>query len=1502
MKIGKEFGVFKRFENLDVELFFEFSKNNMRESISKQKKNYEDFAKMFTCFDDVIDAAVGIEVHNRNAEGYKYDPTLKDTYVLVSAFEDGDYVIPVKLEIKEFTDKENSLYVAIALERIKKDEVVKQGNTDTGVTQGSRSSVIRLADLFSKVNPADESFLKYVPEQFLTVEDTEQNQQRVKSLSDREVLEMAAGNVNIADLTDGERDALSIFQKRLIKLQELEEQRAEQGRLYKEQQFGAKVNREEAAKTLNRMHLLDDQIRAANDDIFTIEEKAVLRAVLKKARAVVELEERQHGQELLKRWRDRRNNAAAIKKYRERLKGDVEDLTNWVLHPNNKDVVRHIPDALKESVIPFLASINFMSKQSLKGGNPTVADKEFMKRLNFLKSVLNPDRNIDGMYADYTDLPPNFMDRLQTFIDSAQALVENNNGDFIINQMTSEELKELSQVVRTLKKYIQQFNRFHVNAMFQHVYEAGDNTINSLAEMQSAGPHTGAVTNFVLWQQMRPAFAFERFGDGGKAIYDGLRRGQATLAFNTKKIQTFAEKAYTAAEVKAWENEIKEIKLGGDVVRMPVSTIMSLYELSKREQALGHILGGGVRVATYTRGGKKISDTGHTITPDDLSTIISHLTPRQKEVADNLQKFMQEQGGKWGNYVSLKRFGEELFGEEHYFPINSDGRHLSANAEEHPSAASLYALLNMGFTKALQEGANNRIVLYSIFDVFANHMASMAQYNAFALPVVDAIKWFNYQQRDFESKELITSVRDQMDRVYGVPEETRPGSGRQGYAQSFVINIIKAFNGTEAQGTPTDATGLTSLRWYNMAQVAYNLRVVVQQPLAITRAALLVDYASILKGMKLSPAAIQKNIDEMQKYSGIAAWKSLGFYDVNISRGLTALIKHDETVMDKISDVGMWGAEKADLLTWAGIWSAAKEEVIRKQHLTPKDEGFYEAVTTLFEDIIYKTQVVDSVLTKNEFMRDKGFFARAVGSFMSEPTTTASMLVDAYDKYHADIRRGRSRQEAWKRNRKYIVRVTYVYALGAVLLAAVQAVADAFRDDDDYQTFLEKWLEAFGKNLVDELMPLNKLPIVSDFYEVAKEIIATWTGLDIYGNAPQSVFMQWYDSLIKGMEILHDKISGADTNYTWYGGAYKLLQAISGMVGLPLAAATREAVTAWNNIVGGMAPGLKVKTYEPSEQAQIKYAYQDGYLTAEEATDHLLQQGLADAEDEAYWMIQGWESGNGYSKYDAIFDAVRNGADINAAMAELTAHGLTEKEVLSEVKSQIGEWYKGGDISKQQAVNMLTRYFDMDSDEITGLVNRWTSVVVTTIAFEDIKDEYLMRNITAQRAIDMYVLYGGYSRDEATETVTRWRAERETGIAYDDIEDAFMERKISEAEVKEMYITYGGYTEEEASEKATVLAFVRKHPETDGISYAAVENYTTYCEAAGVPAGTFYDAWQYNSSTRADVDENGESISGSKKVKVLAYIDSLDLTYAQKDSLYYAFGLAESRIYEAPWH
>ena len=302
----------------------------------------------------------------------------------------------------------------------------------------------------------------------------EQNQQRTNTLTDREVLQYAASELSMDKLTDGERDALKIFNERLSKLEDLQEKRAEQGRLYREQQFGAKVDREAAKATHNRMQVLDEQIKRASEAVLSVEDKAVLKRVLQKARGLVEQQEREKGQEMLKRWRDRRNNAASIKKYRERIRGDVDELTRWVLHPNNKDAVKHIPDALKNTVIPFLTSIDFTSKQQLRGGTATKADAEFMKKLNALKGALKQNMDLNGLYSGYNDLPPDFMENLQTFIDSAQAIVEKNSGEYVINRMTSEELRELSMVVRTLKKYITQMNRFHANAMYQHVYEAGD--------------------------------------------------------------------------------------------------------------------------------------------------------------------------------------------------------------------------------------------------------------------------------------------------------------------------------------------------------------------------------------------------------------------------------------------------------------------------------------------------------------------------------------------------------------------------------------------------------------------------------------------------------------------------------------------------------------------------------------------------------------------------------------------------------------------------------------------------------------------------------------------------------------------------------------------------------------------------------------------------------------------------------------------------------------------
>ncbi len=280
-----------------------------------------------------------------------------------------------------------------------------------------------------------------------------------------------------------------------------------------------------------------------------------------------------------------------------------------------------------------------------------------------------------------------------------------------------------------------------------------------------------------------------------------------------------------------------------------------------------------------------------------------------------------------------------------------------------------------------------------------------------------------------------------------------------------------------------------------------------------------------------------------------------------------------------------------------------------------------------------------------------------------------------------------------------------------------------------------------------------------------------------------------------------------------------------------------------------MAPSLKVKTYDPGPEKNIKNAYLDGYLTEEEAIQELLGKNLADAENEAYWKVQDWETSGG--RYDEVYAAVRAGQDISQLMEVFTSHGYKEEDVLSQIKRQIGTWYQDREISKQQAEEMLQRYLNLSGKEITAAVNQWSAKVVTGVAYGDIKEAYLSGQLSKRQAVDMYVRFGGMERQQAREKVEVWE-------------------------------------------------FVKRYPECEGITYPAIAAYREF--GAGMSAKTFYDVWKYESSVSADVDANGEAISGSKKQKVLDYINRQNLTVSQKDGLYYAFGWAESKISEAPWH
>lgn len=1214
----------------------------------------------------------------------------------------------------------------------------------------------------------------------------------------------------------------------------------------------AKKHDQQKTHYLNQIN----ELRKANDTRI-----AELRAQNRKRLQEAIAREREKRDEQIARLKDRnaadkarREESAAVAKYRPRIEQKAKRLSDWLLKNSDKE---HIPEPLKLAVGEFLESIDFTSKRALDGG--ALTKKDIQRSLRYTDRMQKLLDSLRGQNEDgtsdlglYLDIPDGFLEEMQKHINTASNIISQNPGENVVNRMSGEQLQQLDRMLTILTRSIQNANKLKANAHFETARQAAQATVLELDRMGQAKGRTKAgekVAGFFNWENTTPYYAFQRFGEGGKAIFEALSAGWDQMAFNTKTVMRFTEQTYKPEEVKAWSKETHTIELeSGKTVKMTTAQMMAFYCLSKREQAVGHLLGGGMRVEDIQNSGRKENikqANPFLLTQEDIATINGALTKRHREVADKLQKYMTQQGSEWGNRVSMERFGYRAFTEENYFPIET----MDSNRDAKDPGAKendMFRLLNMSATKSLVYKANNALVVHDIFDVFANHMTDMAKYDALALPILDAMKWYNYREKQKleNGHVLTTTVQRSLEQAYGTD------------ANKYFTTFIKDLNGVN-EGGRGEGFAKKMLSNYKVAAVAANLRVALLQPTAYVRAVGVMNPKYLAKGF-----SAKSGYKEAEAYSGIALWKQMGFYDTNIGRNVRDQIKNSAGVKDWIVEKAMLGAEWGDRLTWGHLWNACKAEVRDKQKLT--GDALLKATAERFREVIYSTQVVDSTMTRSQAMRATGVYGAVSTAFMSEPTLSYNLLLKAYTDYTAELRATGDKKEAWRNASGKIARALATYLVSAAASGLAESIVDACRDDDEYATWLEKYLSALigakykdGKfsgvnplesNLFMDVDILSKLPILKDFMSM------------ISGYENDRMDTEWIKNLIDAYRIWDETIKletgkldkPTDVTYngnmTLYGKIYKTLKAVSQATGLPISAASREVVTLWNTIAGAAGKGDEwtIHTYDSGPENQIKYGLMGGYLTREEAQQLLVDKGLADDEDDAYWKVDKWATGEG--KYDEALAAVLSGdkAAFDAQAKELKEHGIGEKQLQSEVRSQTEEWYVGDDggkrsVTKEQALKILQQYGGKDADEAQKLVQKWTCEVVTGTDYDDIKDLYLDGKLTRSRAVDMLVRYGGMKQEDA-------------------------QNKIDTAD------------------------FVKAHPECDGISVEAVQKYNEQAKPAGLDAGTFWEAYQFKNDARTTRDSNGKAISGQGAMdKVAAYIDGLGIGSAQKSALFLCF-------------
>ena len=524
----------------------------------------------------------------------------------------------------------------------------------------------------------------------------------------------------------------------------------------------------------------------------------------------------------------------------------------------------------------------------------------------------------------------------------------------------------------------------------------------------------------------------------------------------------------------------------------------------------------------------------------------------------------------WGNEISMMRFLVNQFTDPNYYPIQVNEQNLNAR-DPKAQQSDLFRLLNISATKALTPNANNEIMIRNIFDVFAEHTSDMAKLNAFGMPLLDMMKWLNYKESTYNEDGTldVTGVRKSLDRAFGDP------------AYKYILQLIKDINGT-AKDSGELRLPMKFLRNAKAAAVAANLRVALLQPTAYFRAQLVLSTDSLVKaalnnapGVKLK--TVRNNIAKAEKYCGIALWKSYGFFDTNITKSVESQIKGDQTKREKIIEKSLFLAEWGDKRTWGTLWNACEYEVAKKNKYKYKvgSEEFNLAVAEKLREVIYQTQVVDSVLTRSQMMRKKSGLTQTITAFMSEPTLSFNILMDGATQVH---------QNGWKKAGKYFGRAVATYAITQIIAALVEGLWDAVRDSDD-DDFHEKLAEHFIENFRSDINPFNKVPLFSDINNLIYKLF----GIGFFDSSRLDT--QWLtqiSDLGDAWTDIHDK--GA-TKERIANLIYKTLKVPSTLTGVPISNGARDLLAVWNTVMNEVDPSLKMKMYVPNQAQQNKSIY-----------------------------------------------------------------------------------------------------------------------------------------------------------------------------------------------------------------------------------------------------------------------------------------------------------------------
>ena len=685
----------------------------------------------------------------------------------------------------------------------------------------------------------------------------------------------------------------------------------------------------------------------------------------------------------------------------------------------------------------------------------------------------------------------------------------------IIKDMSLDQLEKMKKVYTMVLTSIRQANSLFADNIKQSRIELGNKTIEEFVAQKKDRTMTSRFKDWrdkYTWNNEKPVYAFERLGSKTlHKLFGNILKAEDTWARNVTEASEFSEEMKKKYKYNSWDfNQMYKFKTSyGLDVEVNLEQLLSLYAFSKREQAHDHLSKGGFVFGKNTevivkKGGikrryLKNGAKAHNIAMAALNEVIANLTTEQKAFVDQMQAYLSDVMGAKGNEVSMKLYGVELFKEKFYFPLKSAGQfNPKAKEADLKAEQGKVRVVNSGFTHETDKNANNPIILEGFMDVWASHVNEMSMYHAFVLPLEDFRKVYHFKTQSAENLETMSVV-----------SEIQNHHGQA--AVQYIDQLYDDINGG-ARSDARESFAKDMISKFKKASTFLSLSVLIQQPTSIIRALSLIDPKYFVG--KHFGGKHGENWSEIKKYAPVAVIKEMGYFDTNIGKSTSDYIKGTAytTFKEKTKAFfnlkdGSYRDEKlsrlpalADELAWCSIWKAVKRETLATNPgMDINSEEFLNKCGERFSEVIKKTQVYDSVLSRSSNMRSKSVFMNMLTSFLAEPTTTINMVENAI-------------REGLRGNKKYMARTLGSVAGSIMLNAALSSLVYAMRDDDEDETFLEKYMQSLTVEMFDGFNPITYLPFFRDIWSV-------FQGFDVE-RADMSLIDSLVDSLKQAVSII----------------------------------------------------------------------------------------------------------------------------------------------------------------------------------------------------------------------------------------------------------------------------------------------------------------------------------------------------------------------------------------------